>query len=133
MTARVKGSFIEYLDFLDILIETYKIAPKELFEKMIQISLSAFHNQKIEIEREALEIDEMSVVPVDDLEEYYDIMIDKIDELKLLKKRLIKLKESEPLFQTLYGGINSLYKALVLHMDRMGQLEVKLLQKKQSV
>ena len=90
MTVRMDSGFIDYLDFLDILIETYNTAPKELFDKMVQMSISAFHRQKVEIEREALEIDEMGVVPVDDLEEYYDTIIDRVDELKLIKKRLLK-------------------------------------------
>jgi len=35
MIAKMNSNFINYSDFLNILIEAFTIAPKELFEKMI--------------------------------------------------------------------------------------------------
>ncbi len=132
MTARMNNNFINYSDFLTILEESFHTAPRELFEKMIQMIISALHQQTVELEKQALQIDDMSLIPVDDLEEYYDTTLDAIEDIKLLKKRLIKLKDKDTQFTTLYKTMDNLYQAFVLHIDRMGQLEIRLLVKKQS-
>ena len=129
MSARVNIDFINYLDFLDILIETFYTAPKELFEKMIQMIVSTLHKQSVELEREANQIDEMSIIPLDDLEEYYDTTLDTIEDIKFLKKRVLKLKDKDTLFNTLYKAMDKLHQAFVLHIDRMGQLEIRILDK----
>lgn len=74
----------------------------------------------------------MNMLPVDDLEEYYDDMLDEIEDVKLLKKRLVDLQDKDILFTTLYTTIDTLHQAFVLHMDRMGQLEITILTQEQS-
>ena len=128
----MNGNFINYSDFLTILIETFETAPKELFEKMIQMIISSLHQQIVEVEKQALQMDEMNLIPVDDLEEYYDTTLDAIEDVKLLKKRVVELKEKDALFTTLYTTIDKLHEAFVLHIDRMGQLEIRILAKEQS-
>ena len=133
MTVRMNSNFMNYSDFLTILVEAFETAPKELFQKMIQMIISSLHQQTVELEKQALQIDEMSLIPVDDLEEFYDTTLDAIEDVKLLKKRLIELKDKDALFTSLYNTIDSLHQAFVLHIDRMGQLEIRLLAKEQSV
>jgi hypothetical protein len=132
MTARMNSNFINYSDFLNLLVEAFKTAPRELFEKMIELITSALHQQIVELERQALQIDEMNLIFVDDLEEYYDTTLDAIEDVKLLKKRLIELKEKDSEFSLLYIMIDRLHQAFVLHMDRMGQLEIRVLSQKRS-
>ena len=132
MTVRMNSSFINYSDFLDILVEAFQTAPRNLFEKMIQMITSTLHQQVVELQKQALQIDEMSLIPVNDLEEYYDGTLDAIDDVKLLKKRLDELKEKDALFATLYMTIDNLHQSLVQHIDRMGQLEIRVLSKEQS-
>jgi len=132
MTVRMNNNYMNYSDFLTILVEAFKTAPKELFEKMVQMIISALHQQTVELEKQALQMDEMSLIPVDDLEEYYDTTLDAIEDIKLLKKRLIELQDKDTLFATLYTTMDKLHQAFVLHIDRMGQLEIRLLTKKQS-
>jgi len=132
MTARMNSNFINYSDFLDILVEAFKTAPRELFENMVQMIISALRQQSVELEKQALQMDEMSLIPVDDLEEYYDTTLDAIEDVKLLKKRLMELKEKDTLFATLYSSMDNLHQASVLHIDRMGQLEIRILTKEQS-
>jgi len=127
MTARMNSNFINYSDFLTVLVEAFQTAPKELFEKMIQMIISALHQQIVELEKQALQMDEMNLIPVDDLEEYYDTTLDAIEDVKLLKKRLIEFKERDLLFARLYTTMDSLHQAYVLHIDRMGQLEIRVL------
>ena len=132
MTVRMNSNFINYLDFLTILVETFNTAPRELFEKMIQMIISALHQQTIELEKQALQIDEMNLLPVTDLEEYYDNTLDAIEDVKLLKKRLIDLKEKDALFSTLHSVLDKLHQASVQHIDRMGQLEIRIVANGQS-
>ena len=133
MTVRMNSNFINYSDFLTILVETFNTAPRELFEKMIQMIISALHQQTIELEKQALQIDEMNLLPVTDLEEYYDNTLDAIEDVKLLKKRLIDLKEKDALFSTLHSVLDKLHQASVQHIDRMGQLEIRILANGQSL
>jgi len=132
MTVRMNNNFINYSDFLNILVDAFNTAPKELFEKMIQMIISSFHQQTVKLEKQALQINDMNLIPVDDLEEYYDTTLDAIEDIKLLKKRLIDIKDKDALFFTLYTTINSLHQAHILHIDRMGQLEIRLLAKEKS-
>jgi len=132
MTVKMQNNFINYSDFLDILIDAFYTAPRELFEKMIQMITSTLHQQSIKLEKEALQLDDMNMLPVDDLEEYYDDMLDEIEDVKLLKKRLVDLQDKDILFTTLYTTIDTLHQAFVLHMDRMGQLEITILTQEQS-
>ncbi|WP_456402841.1 hypothetical protein [Hydrogenimonas sp.] len=130
MTARMDGSFIEYVDFIDIVQETLETAPRALFEKLVRFLLNRFHEQEVALQRLALEIDEMHTLPVDDLDEFYDTTLQAVDDIKLFKKRLEPLKTKDRLFDELYMQADKLQSALVHYMDRMGQLEVRLLQEK---
>ncbi len=132
MTARMDGSFIDYVDFIDVAIEALETAPRKLFEKMMRLILNKFHQQSIELQRLSLEIDDMHVMPVDDLDEFYDTVIDTIDNVKLFKRKLEGVKTKDPLFLELYDQADKLNDALVQYMDRMGQLEVRITQEAQK-
>jgi len=126
------GSFIDYVDFIDVVQEALETAPRKLFEKMMRLILNKFHDQEIELERLALEMDDMHSLPVDDLDEFYDTTLDAIDNIKLFKKKLEQIKEKDTLFEDLYTQADKLHSSLVTYMDRMGQLEVRVLQKNQK-
>jgi len=128
MTARMDGSFIDYVDFIDVVQEALETAPRKLFEKMMRLILNKLHDQEIELQRSALEIDEMHSLPVNDLDEFYDTILDAIDTIKLFKKKLEQIKDKDALFEDLYVQADKLYTSLVIYMDRMGQLEVRILQ-----
>jgi len=128
MTAKMDNSFINFVDFIDVTLEAYDTAPKKLFEKMMRMLISTFHTQEIELEKLVLSIDEMHVIPVDDLDAFYDTVLDTIDDVKLFKKKIEPLTAKDALFLELYAQLDKLHTALVLYMDRMGQLEVRLLQ-----
>ena len=132
MTAKMQNNFINYSDFLDILVDAFETAPRELFEKMMQMITSTLHQQTVTLEKEALQLDEMNMLPVDDLEDYYDSMLDEIEDIKLLKKRLLELKDKDTLFNTLHTSIYNLHQAYITHIDRMGQLEIAILAKEKS-
>ena len=72
----------------------------------------------------------MMVISIQDLEEYYDEMLDSVEDIKLLKSKLIELESKDTLFTTLYQTLESLNIALVQNMNRMGQLEVHILSQK---
>lgn len=132
MTARMDGSFIDYIDFIDVVQEALETAPRKLFEKMMRLILNRFHDQEIELQRLALEMDEMHSLPVDDLNEFYDTTLDSIDNIKLFKKKLEQIKEKDAMFEDLSTQADKLYTSLVIYMDRMGQLEVRILQENQK-
>jgi len=132
MTARMDGSFIDYVDFIDVVQEALETAPRKLFEKMMRLLLNKLHNQEIELQKLALEIDEMHSLPVDDLDEFYDTTLDAIDNTKLFKKKLEQIKGKDALFEDLYVQADTLHTSLVAYMDRMGQLEVRILQENQK-
>jgi len=132
MTARMDGSFIDYVDFIDVVQEALETAPRKLFEKMMRLILNKFHDQEIELERLALEMDDMHSLPVDDLDEFYDTTLDAIDNIKLFKRKLEQIKEKDTLFEDLYTQADKLHSSLVTYMDRMGQLEVRVLQENQK-
>ncbi|WP_294951566.1 hypothetical protein [Sulfurovum sp.] len=132
MTARMDGSFIDYVDFIDVVQEALETAPRKLFEKMMRLLLNKFHNQEIELQKLALEMDEMHSLPVDDLDEFYDTTLDAIENIKLFKKKLDQIKKKDILFEDLYIQADKLYTSLVIYMDRMGQLEVRILQENQK-
>jgi len=132
MTAKMNNNFINYFDFLDILVQTFNTAPRELFEKMIEMILSTLHQQTISLEKEALQIDEMNIIPFDDLEEYYDTVLEEIEDIKLLKKRVLSLKDRDILFDKFYNALDRLHQAFILNIDRVGQLEIRVLSKEQS-
>jgi hypothetical protein len=132
MTARMDGSFIDYVDFIDVVQEALETAPRKLFEKMMRLILNKFHDQEIELQRLALEMDEMHSLPVDDLDEFYDTTLDAIDNINLFKKKLEQIKEKDTLFEDLYAQADKLHSSLVIYMDRMGQLEVRILQENQK-
>ena len=128
MTAKMDNSFINFVDFIDVAFEAYNTAPRKLFEKIMRMLLSTFHTQEIELEKLILAIDEMNIIPVDDLDTFYDTVLDTVDDVKLFKKKIEPLVSKDTLFAELYGQLDKLHTALVLYMDRMGQLEVRLLQ-----
>ena len=132
MTARMDGSFIDYIDFIDVVQEALETAPRKLFEKMMRLILNRFHDQEIELQRLALEMDEMHSLPVDDLNEFYDTTLNAIDNIKLFKKKLEQIKEKDAMFEDLSTQVDKLYTSLVIYMDRMGQLEVRILQENQK-
>ena len=122
------GSFIDYIDFINMAQEALETAPRKLFEKMMRLLLNKLHMQEVELQRLSLEIDDMYVMPVDDIDEFYDTVLDAIDNIKLFKKELDGIKENDPLFDELYIHADKLHSALVRYMDRMGQLEVRVIQ-----
>ncbi len=132
MTARIDGSFVDYVGFIDVVQEALETAPRKLFEKMMRLILNKFHDQEIELQRLALEMDEMHSLPVDDLDEFYDTMLDAIDNIKLFKKKLEQIQNKDTLFEDLYAQADKLHSSLVTYMDRMGQLEVRILQENQK-
>ena len=126
------GSFIDYVDFIDVVQEALETAPRKLFEKMMRLILNKFHDQEIELERLALEMDDMHSLPVDDLDEFYDTTLDTIDNIKLFKKKLEQIKAKDTLFEDLYTQADKLHSSLVTYMDRIGQLEIRILQENQK-
>ncbi len=128
MTAKMDNSFINFVDFIDVALEAYTTAPRKLFDKMIRMLISTFHTQEIELEKIVFAIDEMNAIPVDDLDAFYDTVLDTVDDVKLFKKKIEPLVSKDALFSELYTQLDKLHTALVQYMDRMGQLEVRLLQ-----
>ena len=128
MTAKMDGSFIDYVDFIDVAQEALETAPRKLFEKMMRLLLNKFHEQDVDLQRLALEMDDMHVLPVDDLDEFYDTTLNGIDNIKLLKKKLEQIKTKDVLFDELYAQADKLHSSLVAYIDRMGQLEVRILE-----
>lgn len=128
MTAKMDGSFIDYIDFINMAQEALETAPRKLFEKMMRLLLNKFHTQEVELQRSSMEIDDMHVLPVNDLDEFYDTVLDAIDNIKLFKKKLDGIKANDPLFDELYTQADKLHSALARYMDRMGQLEVRIIQ-----
>lgn len=122
------GSFIDYVDFIDVVQEALETAPRKLFEKMMRLLLNKFHEQDIELQKKSLEIDDMHVIPVEDLDEFYDTVLDGVDNIKLLKKKLEDIRIKDELFEELYLQADKLHTSLVIYMDRMSQLEVRILQ-----
>jgi len=129
MTTQIDES---YFDFIDVAIEALETAPRRLFEKLMRLIINKFHNQEIELQRLALEIDKMNNLPMNDLDKFYDTTIETIENIKLLKKRVEQIKDKDSLFEELYTQIDRLYTSLIIYMDRMGQLEIRILQNKQK-
>ena len=127
MTAKMGSSFVDLIDFTNVGKEALNTAPRKLFEDIMQLILNKFHNQSIELERLSLELDEMQTLPVADLDEFYDNILKEIDDLTLFKKRLDELKSTDPLFEKLHKQTEELLTNLNIYMDRMGQLEVRVL------
>lgn len=128
----MNNSFIDYVDFFDIAYETFQTAPKKLFTKFMRMIINSLHEQSIEIEKQTFQLENMNSIPVDDLDEFYDTIINGIDDMKLLKKKLKEIKTKDILFDELYEQIDKLHTSLVLYMDRMGQLEIFIMTKQQS-
>ena len=127
MTAKMGSSFVDLIDFTNVAKEALSTAPRKLFEDIMQLILNKFHNQSIELERLSLELDEMQTLPVADLDEFYDNILKEIDDLTLFKKRLEELKSTDPLFEKLHKQTEELLTNLNIYIDRMGQLEVRVL------
>jgi hypothetical protein len=132
MTVKMNNSFINYSDYISVSLDALETAPRELFEKMMEMIHSTLHAQVVELEKQALQIDEMSVIPVHDLEEYYDVTLDAIADVKLLKKRVFEIEQKDVLFSKLNTTVMHLHEAYVTHMDRMGQLEIRVLSREKS-
>ena len=132
MTARMDSNFINYVDFLEVTVEAYATAPKKLFSKMMRMIINTLHQQASKIEKDALLVNGMNQFPIDDLEEFYDVILDKIDDIKLLKIKLEEFKDNDKLFSELLEELTKLQNAYRLYMDRMGQLEVRLFSKKSA-
>ncbi len=130
MTVQIKNNSINDIDFLDIVIETFKTAPRKLFIKMMRFFINTIHNRANELEQKALSIDNMNQIPVDDLEEFYDEILENIDDIKFLKSKLEAVKNRDEIFLELLNEFNRVNEFAVLYMDRMGQLEVRILSKK---
>jgi division protein CdvB (Snf7/Vps24/ESCRT-III family) len=127
MTAKMDNSFINFVDFIDVALEAYTTAPKKLFDRMMRMIISTFHSQEVELEKLQLAIDEMNTIPTDDLDDFYDTVLDTIEDVKLFKKKIKPLITKDVLFLELQEKLDSLHTALVKYMDRMGQLEVRIL------
>jgi len=132
MTVRMNNNFINYTDFIDVSVEALNTAPRELFEKIMRMIITSLHTQTVEIEKQSLEIDEMNIIPVNNLDEFYDTVIDAIEDTKLFKKKLKTLKEKDTLFNELYKELDRLLTAYINHIDRMGQLEIRILTQAKS-
>ncbi len=130
MTAGIKNNFIDLMELINIAQEALKNAPYKLFENIILFIIKKLHEQEIELERMSLELDEMQTIPVDDLDEFYDNVLKDIDDLKLLKRKLEQIKNKDPLFLNLYNQVDKLITNLNIYMDRMGQLEIRILKNK---
>ena len=124
MTVRIENKFAEYVDLFDVTVEALETAPRSLFEKLMKIVIAKYRKEEIELQRRALELDDMEVVPVDDLDDFYDTILDAVDDVKLFKKKLAKVMDRDALFRDLYDQMDALHTALVQYMDRMGQLEI---------
>ena len=127
MTAKMGSSFVDLIDFTNVAKEALNTASRKLFEDIMQLILNKFHNQSVELERLSLELDEMQTLPIADLDEFYDNILKEIDDLTLFKKRLNELKSQDILFKKLYEQTEELLTNLNIYMDRMGQLEVRVL------
>jgi len=121
------SSFVDLIDFTSVAQEALNSAPHKLFEDIMQLILKKFNEQIVELERLSLELDEMQTLPIDDLDEFYDNVLKEIDNLKLFQRRLKELKDKDSLFQKLYEKTDKLLTNLNIYMDRMGQLEIKVL------
>lgn len=132
MTVRMDSSFINYIDFFDVAVDAYHTAPKKLFIKMMRMIIGKLHQQSSEIEKEALFIDDMNNIPIEDLEEFYDTILDGMDDIKLLKIKLKSVQNSDKLFLELLDELTRLHNSYTLYMDRMGQLEVRILIEKSA-
>ena len=128
MTAKMDNRFINFVDFIDVALEAFETAPKKLFAKMMRMIISTFHEQTITLEKQALEIDNMNVIPIDDLDEFYDTVLDSVEDIKYFKKKIENLKSKDNLFVELDEQSDKLHTALVQLMDRMGELEVRVIQ-----
>lgn len=128
MTAKMENTFIDYADFIDVAMEAFETAPKKLFQKIMRKVIDSFHVQAVELNKQAIEIDEMHTLPVDDLDEFYDTVLETVENFKLLKKQLLPLLEKDELFTELNEEAHKVHDALIHYMDRMGQLEVRILQ-----
>ena len=51
MIAQIKNNSINDIDFLDIVIETFKTAPRKLFIKMMGSFINTIHNRAKELEQ----------------------------------------------------------------------------------
>jgi hypothetical protein len=127
MTIQMNNASIDNIDFFDIAYETFKTAPRKLFVKIVHTLIHAQHKQYIELSKQVSELDNMNYIPVTDLEEFYDLMLDSIDSIKAFKLRLDAIKDKDTLFLELYNQANKTHKLFILYMDRMGQLEVSLM------
>ena len=132
MTAKMNNSFINYVDFVDVSLEALETAPRKLFTKMMHMIISTLHIQSVEIQKYTLEVEDMNLLPVDDLNEFYDNILDNVEDLKLLKKRLNDIKDKDELFDELIEQVDKLHFSFVQYMDKMGQLEVRILSQKRS-
>lgn len=127
MTVKMHNNFVDYSDFISISVEALETAPRELFEKMMLMIISTLHQESLNHQRNALEIENMNLLPIDDLESYYDTILENIEEIKLLKKRLISLKNKDVFFKKLNDTLEELHQASIEEIDNMGQLEVRIL------
>ncbi|CAA6817326.1 MAG: Unknown protein [uncultured Sulfurovum sp.] len=132
MTAIMNKNYINYDEVFDLAIEANDSSTKDLFTSIMRLLINSIHKQALEIEKETLLIDDMSSMPIDDLDEFYDTTIDLSDNIKLIRKRLQKHNSNNSLFNEFDKELDRLYTANTLLMDRMGQLEVKLMTQKQS-
>ena len=130
MTAKMSSNFVNYSDFISISEEALETAPRELFEKMMQMIISTLHKEVIERQKYSLEIDNMNLLPIDNLESYYDITLESIEDIKLLTKRITPLKNRDILFIKLYNTLQELHQSFIEEIDNRGQLEVHLLRKR---
>ncbi len=128
MTIRMHTDIMDYFDLVDIAIEALKTAPRNLFEKMIRLIINNFHAYELELEKLSLQIDDIHTLPFNDIDEFYDTLLYSIDDIKLLKKKLEQIKDKDILLDELYSQVDKIYTSLIIYLDRIGQLEVRILQ-----
>lgn len=130
MTA-IMSNNISSDDILDLAIEADNASSK-LLTSILNLLIHSIRKQTLEIEKETLLIDEMNNLPVDDLEKFYDTALDFSDSIKVQRKRVQKHNSSNTLFTELDDQLERLYQANILFMDKMGQLEIRLMTQKKS-
>lgn len=128
----MESSYIDYADFIDVAVEAFDSASKHLFAKIVRKVIHQFHQQSVALQKKAFELDEMHSLPTNDLDEFYDTLLDSVENIKLLQKELKPLLKKDALFVELQEESERLHEALVHYMDRMGQLETRLLEDKAS-
>ena len=120
-----------YLDFFDIAVDAYKHKQLDIYRKIMTTLIASYKSllYEVEIENSNLENEVKLAMNRGELDHFYDTMYDMVDLLKLLKKHLSPLKESDGLFKDLYEITDKLHVATLHHIDIVSTQEVVKIQK----